>query len=215
MGSNDSCCVENGNGGGMIMLSQFWDVKAGDPGAWTIHGLWTDYCNGQFPQFCDGSRAYSDISDILQSHGEYGLLDEMNHVWPNSQGSVDTLWSHEWDKHGTCMSTFEPDCYGGDSYQGMIAFFKSAVALYKRYDIYNALQNRGIVPGASYSADQFTTAIKTQLGFTPNLRCKGSGIHEMWIYFYVKGPVEALDVTAAEPDSVSNCHENIYYPLKN
>jgi hypothetical protein len=43
------------------------------------------------------AREYQNITEILQGLGEYQLLQEMNNVWPNSQGTTDSFWAHgEW-----------------------------------------------------------------------------------------------------------------------
>ncbi|KAF7732141.1 ribonuclease T2-like [Apophysomyces ossiformis] len=212
--STNSCCVENKSG--LILLSQFWDVRAGYKDAWTVHGLWTDYCtNGTWPQFCDEKRAYPNITQILQSLGEYELVQEMNNIWPNSEGLVDTFWLHEWSKHGTCMSTFEPKCYGGDAYQGMVDFFKSTLSLHKRYNIYKALERHHIVPGHSYPTKKLVKAIEKELKVTPNLQCdKDGNIVEAWIYFHVRGPIKNLDVVPTLPDSHASCNNTLHYPVK-
>ncbi|KAG0168661.1 ribonuclease T2-like [Apophysomyces sp. BC1015] len=175
-----------------------------------------DYCtNGTWPQHCDDNRAYPNITAILQSRKEYELVQEMNNVWPNSQGLVDTFWLHEWSKHGTCMSTFQPKCYGGDPYQGMVDFFKSTLKLHQRYNIYKALKHHGIVPGHSYPAKKFIKAIEKELRVTPNLQCDKKGnIQEAWIYFHVRGPIKALDVIPTAPDSTTSCNQTIHYPQK-
>jgi len=50
--------------------------------------------DGSWEQFCDPAREYSNVTAILQDLGEYQLLQEMNIVWPNSEGSTDSFWSH-------------------------------------------------------------------------------------------------------------------------
>jgi len=60
----DSCCAETF--GGLLLSTQFWDTYTGleskgqllPSNQWTLHGLWSDYCNASFPQYCDLNRQY-------------------------------------------------------------------------------------------------------------------------------------------------------------
>ena len=55
----DSCCAETF--GGLVLSTQFWDTYTGleshgqvlPANTWTLHGLWPDFCNGSFTQYCD------------------------------------------------------------------------------------------------------------------------------------------------------------------
>lgn len=63
----DSCCVETF--GGLLLTTQFWDTYTGREAegqllpekVWTLHGLWPDFCNGSYTQYCDLSRQYDPI----------------------------------------------------------------------------------------------------------------------------------------------------------
>ncbi|THH09608.1 hypothetical protein EW145_g1893 [Phellinidium pouzarii] len=60
----NTCCSPTP--GGLVLQTQFWDTYTGfeDAGqllpknSWTIHGLWPDFCDGSFTQYCDLSRQY-------------------------------------------------------------------------------------------------------------------------------------------------------------
>lgn len=48
----------------------------------------------------------------------------MNTYWKDYQGDDESLWAHEWNKHGTCISSFEPKCYSNhDLQQGVVDYF--------------------------------------------------------------------------------------------
>jgi ribonuclease T2 len=57
--TTDSCCTETF--GGLVLSTQFWDTYTGleskgqvlPKNTWTLHGLWPDFCNGSFTQYCD------------------------------------------------------------------------------------------------------------------------------------------------------------------
>ncbi|KAI8337970.1 ribonuclease T2-like protein [Chlamydoabsidia padenii] len=209
-----SCCIEKK--AGLFLLSQFWDVHAGYEDRWTIHGLWNDFCNGSYPSNCDPSREYSNITEILVSRRAFRLLQEMNNDWPNSAGHVDDFWSHEWNKHGTCMSTFEPNCYENkDVFQGMIDFYNTTMKLHQKYNIYKALKRNGITPGHTYSTARVQKAIKKEFDMFPDLRCDTNGhLVETWMYFYVNGPVKRMDIVPTHNNNATNCNSTLIYPTK-
>jgi hypothetical protein len=96
-----------------------------------------DHCDGGFDQFCDFRRKYSNISLILVDSGRGDLLDYMSEYWKDYNGDDATLWEHEWNKHGTCVSTLEPHCY--EDYlpqQEVVDYFDKAVEIYQQRSSY-------------------------------------------------------------------------------
>lgn len=69
---------------------------------WSIHGLWPEYNQTNWPQFCDPSR-YKD----LQPQTIAPFRDLMEKYWYVCDSYDDTenwfFWVHEWQKHGTCQ----------------------------------------------------------------------------------------------------------------
>lgn len=68
----------------------------------TIHGLWPQYKNGKWPQFCEFGEE-EDLQKVIDSIG----LDTFKLYWPNVKSSSTNgysldFWKHEWEKHGTC-----------------------------------------------------------------------------------------------------------------
>ena len=55
-----------------------------------IHGLWPQINSTAYPEYCK-TVSYTNPT------GE--LLTDMNAYW---RGCDDTLWEHEWEKHGSC-----------------------------------------------------------------------------------------------------------------
>ena len=74
---SDLCCFNAP--GGQLVQTQFWDTSpsTGPSNSWTIHGLWPDHCDGTYDSNCDASRAYTNITAILQSYGKTDLLSYM------------------------------------------------------------------------------------------------------------------------------------------
>ena len=69
----------------------FCDSRPGDPQcapgrnyAFIVHGLWPQYGNGRWPEFCSIERGLDDVDKMLD-------------IMPSRN-----LIRHEWDKHGTC-----------------------------------------------------------------------------------------------------------------
>lgn len=149
----DTCCFNFP--GGQLLQTQFWDTNppTGPANSWTVHGLWLDFsvprwvllthssrpdhCDGTYDAYCDPNRQYTNISSIISAAGETALLNYMNTYWKDYQGDDENFWEHEWGKHGTCISTLDPDCY--TNYVGqeeVVAYFKKTVDLFKTLDSY-------------------------------------------------------------------------------
>lgn len=112
-------------------------TATGPKDSWTIHGLWPDHCDGSYDSSCDSRRAYTNLTEILEAAGKTTLLSDMNKYWVDRDGDNESFWEHEWAKHGTCISTLEPECYS--SYtptQEVPDYFQKAVDLFKGVDSY-------------------------------------------------------------------------------
>lgn len=55
-----------------------------------IHGLWPQINSTAYPEYC---------KTVSYTPPTGQLLTDMNAYW---HGCDDTLWSHEWEKHGSC-----------------------------------------------------------------------------------------------------------------
>jgi ribonuclease T2 len=134
---SDLCCFNAP--GGQLLQTQFWDTSpsTGPSNSWTIHGLWPDHCDGTYDSNCDASRAYTNITAILQSYGKTDLLAYMNTYWVDINGDDESFWEHEWAKHGTCISTLKPSCYTSYTPQEEVPdFFQKTVDIFQTLDSY-------------------------------------------------------------------------------
>ncbi|KAL6808066.1 ribonuclease T2 [Trichoderma sp. SZMC 28013] len=214
----DSCCFIPS---GQLLQTQFWDTdpSTGPADSWTIHGLWPDNCDGSFPQTCDASRAYSNITDILTAMGADDTLHYMQTYWKDYQGNDESFWEHEWGKHGTCITTLDPGCY--DDYvptEEAADFFSRTVSLFKTLPTYQWLADAGITPDGSksYALEDIQSALSKQHGADVTLSCEGKSLNQVYYHFNVKGSLQDGQFVAAAPDgSKSTCPDSVYYDPKN
>ncbi|KAF2088717.1 ribonuclease T2 family protein [Saccharata proteae CBS 121410] len=202
----DSCCVETF--GGLVLSTQFWDTYTGlesegqllPQNSWGLHGLWPDFCNGSYTQYCDLSRQYDPspspntttgtssgtpvppytgptIDTFVEALGKYDLLAYMNKYWVNQGAPNHNFWAHEFSKHGTCYSTFDAPCYGPEyvEHEDVIDFFQTAILFFQRLPTWSWLQAAGITPSNSttYSIADIQSALSVQHGAVPYLGCSG------------------------------------------
>ncbi|CAR28528.1 hypothetical protein ZYGR_0S01610 [Zygosaccharomyces rouxii] len=225
-GISDSCCFEYP--GGIFLQTQFWDYEPssadldddqlerelGPLNSLTIHGLWPDNCGGGYQQFCDSSALISDVPSILNSdqfngdeHGlEYSgseLLEIMQRYWKGLRGHDESLWIHEYNKHGTCVKTIRPNCYSrwdnqqikqsDQDYhrQSVYDYYRISYNLYKKLNTSELLAEKGIIPSTekTYSREEIENALSDGFhGRQVQLVCdRNQAINEVWYYHQLKG----------------------------
>ncbi|OAT06678.1 ribonuclease T2 [Blastomyces gilchristii SLH14081] len=218
--SQDRCCFNYP--GGQLLQTQFWDADppTGPEEGWTIHGLWPDHCDGSYDQYCDSNRRFQNISSIIKESGQLELLDLMRMHWKDFRGDDEDLWEHEWNKHGTCISTLEPRCYPNYvPQQEVVTYFQKTVDLFLGLPSYEILSVAGIVPSdtQTYDLDAVEYALKKAHGHNVVVRCRNGALNEIWYHFNVAGPLESGKFVPAIPvGGPSNCPRNgIRYKPKN
>ncbi|KAK3117466.1 hypothetical protein LTR53_001153 [Teratosphaeriaceae sp. CCFEE 6253] len=202
----DSCCVETY--GGLLLQTQYWDTYTGLeaegqllPGySWTIHGLWPDFCNGSYTQYCDLARQYDpvpspnttsglpngtavepytgpNIGTFLEPFGKFDLLAYMNKYWISSGSPNYDFWGHEFSKHATCFSTFDVPCYGPEyrEHEDVVDFFQTVIKYFMRLPTWGWLGAHGIYPSNSttYTLGDMEAALSHEYGAVPYLGCSG------------------------------------------
>ncbi|CAP79036.1 ribonuclease T2-like [Penicillium rubens] len=203
-----TCCFNSP--GGALLLTQFWDTdpSTGPKDSWTIHGLWPDNCDGTYEASCDSKRAYSNITAILQDQNLGDLVDYMDEYWVDMNGDNEDFWSHEWNKHGTCINTIEPSCYSDYKAQEEVGdYFQKTVELFKTLDTYKALDAAGITPSTSktYSLSEIQEALTDMHGASVYLGCSSGELNEAWYFYNVKGNVVDGTYKAVETLTDSGC----------
>ncbi|KAK3671444.1 Ribonuclease T2 precursor (RNase T2) [Recurvomyces mirabilis] len=205
----DNLCCFN-HPGGALLQTQFWDTHpvTGPQDSWTIHGLWPDNCDGTYEANCDDERAYRNISAILKSSGANGLLDFMQEYWVSDSGSSEHFWEHEWSKHGTCISTLRPECYGDyQPTEEVPIFFNRTAGLFKSLPTYEWLSDAGIVPSSrtTYSTAQIQAALAAKHGGRDvYLGCRSGQLNEVWYFFNVAGSLQTGSFEPSEVVGVSS-----------
>lgn len=208
---SNTCCFNAP--GGQLLQTQFWDTNpsTGPTNSWTIHGLWPDNCDGTYQSDCDESRAYTNQTAILQAFGRQDLLDYMQTYWKNdpNDGTDEELWAHEWETHGTCISSYDTDCYSNYTpTQEYVDFANRTVALFKSLNTYQFLANAGITPSSSttYTASAINSALQKAFGQTVIIQCSGSALDGAYYTFNTRGSAQTGQFVPAAPDgSKSNC----------
>lgn len=190
----NTCCMNHPSG--HFLQTQFWDTSPaiGSNTSWTIHGLWPDLCTGGFEQFCDSSRSEHGIRSILSSIGGENreLLEFMDSYWLSIDGNDENLWAHEWNKHGTCISTIEPSCYGDDAllHGDLYDYFVQTTSLFRTLDTYSILAEADILPSSerTYDLAELVDAVTSSThGFPVTFRCRSGELDEIWYHFSVRG----------------------------
>ncbi|KAG0084634.1 Ribonuclease T2 precursor (RNase T2) [Podila epicladia] len=110
-------------------------------------------------------------------------------------GNNNCFWSHEWNKHGTCISNLDPSCTsnpvkGKDKY----SYFSKGLELRAKFDLFKALAAKMIFPSQSkrFWTEDVRDAIKAEFDVDPGLYCKNGTLHEVWLYFKVKNRDQQL-----------------------
>jgi ribonuclease T2 len=92
-----------------------------------------DLCDGSYPTYCTQAPRYFNITAIIVQAAKTELLDDMKKYWLPNRGTTENFWEHEWNKHGTCVNTLAPSCYG-DGYEPgdeVVDFMGKAMEVFK------------------------------------------------------------------------------------
>jgi ribonuclease T2 len=208
----DTCCTETF--GGLVLLTQFWTIYTDREElgqvlpkySWSIHGLWPDFCDGSYTQYCDLSRQYDPvpspnttnakpdgtpvppytgepIENWFEPNGKMDLLAYMNKYWISRGEPNWHLWAHEYSKHATCFSTFQTECYGPkyEKEDDLFEYFETAISYDRTLPTYKWLSDASILPSnkTQYSLSDIHTALATGFdGETPYVGCSGPRFNE-------------------------------------
>lgn len=152
-----------------------------------------DNCDGTYEQYCAPDREYFNITAILTESAPC-TLKYMQDYWKDYQGDDEDFWEHEFNKHGTCMSTLEPTCYPDfKPGQEVTDYFKRAVQVFKGLPSYDWLAEAGIVPSSTktYTAAAIQAALRAHHGYDVIINCRNGELDEIWYHYNIKGSIQS------------------------
>lgn len=214
-----SCCVPDL---GLAVFAQQWAPGYGPMNKFTIHGLWPDFCDKKHgpANGCDPSRKYPNVTIFLDNK----LKDKLEEIYPSYiKGNHSRFWSHEWGKHGTCLSTLSPECYNRDNYRTgseVAEYFELNVKLHKQLDVYQALEKAGIKPkGYTRNPEEkdliplktVDRALRKAFGVRSQLTCIGTRLFHVMTLLKAVGRTDYLPI---ENEDRHLCPRMIRFPLK-
>jgi len=129
---------------------------------WTVHGLWPTQYGKIAPGFCNSTWKFD--PKVLDP-----IMEEMMEFWPDVEmrGQPDSLWDHEWCKHGTCATQLKET-------KDELSYFSKGCELARENPITEWLEKAGVVPAddQSYSLDQVWGAVMQGTeGTKPHIDC--------------------------------------------
>jgi ribonuclease T2 len=141
----------------------------------------------------------------------------MDQHWLSLNGNNNHLWAHEWNKHGTCISTLNDECYDSeaDSDEAVTSYFIHAASLYATLNTYDTLAAAGIVPShdETYELEAIQAALALpHNGFPVTLRCHGSSLQEVWYHYSVRGPLRHAEPFDQSSEVALRSNTNIFVP---
>lgn len=153
-----------------------------------IHGLWPEYKNSSYPEYCCHERICqynsSKINDLKQ---------DLRYWWTNFRDDPEKLWKHEWNKHGTCSNLTERE------------YFSKGLEWRSEYPAKEILKQSNLYPGKKYKLDSFIEKIQKYLGFRLIVTCKHNLLEQL-ILCNIKDKM--VDCPLAIKN---NCPEIIFY----
>lgn len=132
--------------------------------------------------------------------------------WPNLEKgrAVDSLWQHEWDKHGTCSSQSK-------KLIGEMSYFSSTLNIYDSFPFDQWFAEAGITPSDStkWTESKAEEAIKKYLSQKVIIHCQkahGDNVIDSISVCMDKNSLSPIDCPAAQ--AKSTCAAGFIYPTK-
>ena len=151
-----NCCS------GLLKLNLF--TSSDNPSHWSVHGLWPTRYHQIAPNFCDNSWHYD--HDKMKA-----IWDDLTTYWPDVEmrDVKDSLWSHEWKKHGTCAVEANDTTMASQT-----EYFRTGCRLASQNPLVDWLGDSNVVPSddVHYNTKQVWDAVVDGTGgFRPHIDC--------------------------------------------
>lgn len=131
--------------------------------SWTLHGLWPTDSHGGYPQYC--SHKKFNVSKVEDLHSQ------LEKYWPNLFFGQpdDSLWKHEFEKHGTCAANVS-------LFDNEHKYFQQTILMRLKYDLEATLRKHNIVPTVDegYHIADIKAALNEEFGSNT---CPGCSYH--------------------------------------
>jgi len=179
---------------------------------WSVHGLWPTQFGKIAPGFCNSSWKF-DYDSVAN------LRPELDMYWPDYEVRYTpySLWTHEWEKHGTCAAQL-------DIMDTEEKYFQAGIDLAKQIKLNEWFQEKDIVPGYKYLKSQMYEAILEKTKFRPHIDCEFiSGVQfikEIKVCFSKSLELVHCDNIVKRShkhhNSTGSCHDNLpfHYPAR-
>lgn len=214
---------------GLILSTQFWTTNAPNPAndgpkdSTTIHGLWPDYCDGTYPQYCSsysGIPEYTgaQIEAVMQKY-DPALYAYYGVYFKDLNGNSSDFLEHEYNKHGTCYTTMRPQCqpklpWISQADFAVLNYFRQIAHKFQERPTYDFLAAAGIVPSSTknYTLAQVQETLKQAHGATPFVGCNKKGeMNEFWFFWGTFGSVNFGLYEPTESTTKSTCPASLRY----
>lgn len=183
-----------------LLFVQYW------PGCWiqndhikgtnftnnyfNIHGIWPEYNNGSYPQFCNKTAIFDPGQLTTIRH-------DLTRFWTNYH-NAEKFWYHEFCRHATCA---ENDVLLRTEFE----FFNAGLTLRSKYNLYHYLANSNIHPTNTqkYPLQQIYDTIKSNVGTDVAITCANSILDE--IIICLDANLNLINC----PSALNTCHSKL------
>jgi len=147
-----------------------WEERKGgcrkiERARWSVHGLWPTKLGHISPNFCNNSWSFDHT--LLRP-----IKANLTVFWPDVEirpHKPDSLWQHEWQKHGTCAAQLP-------SMDSELKYFSKGVELAQENPVTEWLHSRGILPNKAGRQFQMREVWEALLegtqGMRPHVDCE-------------------------------------------